>query len=80
MRVVFMGTPEFSLAPLAASLMTGWVLLYGWAVLRNEVAETVPTFLWRVTRIGRGPDRSTERAHPDSDGPKSRLGREKRRG
>jgi len=41
-----------ALAPVAASLMTGWVLLYGWAVLRNEVAQTLPAFLWRVTQIG----------------------------
>ena len=32
--------------------MTLWVALYGWAVLRNEVAETVPTFLWKVFKIG----------------------------
>jgi type IV secretion system protein VirB6 len=26
--------------------------LYGWAVLRNEVVETVPTFLWKVFKLG----------------------------
>lgn len=40
------------IAPLALSAMTIWVLLYGWAVLRSEVQETVPSFLWKVTKIG----------------------------
>jgi hypothetical protein len=26
--------------------------LYGWAVLRNEVSETLPTFMWKVFKIG----------------------------
>jgi len=41
-----------AIAPIALTAMTIWVLLYGWAVLRNEVSETVPTFLWKVTKIG----------------------------
>ena len=41
-----------AIAPIALSAMTLWVLIYGWAVLRNEVPETVPTFLWKVTKIG----------------------------
>ena len=41
-----------ALAPIALSALTLWVLIYGWAVLRNEVPETVPSFLWRVTKIG----------------------------
>jgi type IV secretion system protein VirB6 len=40
-----------ALTPLALTLMTLWILLYGWAVLRNEVSETVPAFLWKVTKI-----------------------------
>jgi type IV secretion system protein VirB6 len=40
------------IAPIALSAMTLWVGLYGWAVLRNEVQETVPTFLWKVFKIG----------------------------
>lgn len=40
------------IAPIALSAMTVWVALYGWAVLRNEVQETVPTFLWKVFKIG----------------------------
>ena len=40
------------IAPIALSAMTLWVLIYGWAVLRNEVSETVPTFLWKVTKVG----------------------------
>jgi type IV secretion system protein VirB6 len=41
-----------SITPLALSAMTLWVGLYGWAVLRREVAETVPVFLWKVFKIG----------------------------
>ncbi|MCV2354017.1 type IV secretion system protein [Paucibacter sp. B2R-40] len=41
-----------AIAPIALTAMTLWVLLYGWAVLRNEVSETVPNFLWKVTKIG----------------------------
>lgn len=41
-----------AIAPVALTAMTLWVLLYGWAVLRNEVPETVPTFLWKATKIG----------------------------
>ena len=41
-----------AIAPVALSAMTLWVALYGWAVLRNEVSETVPTFLWKVFKIG----------------------------
>jgi type IV secretion system protein VirB6 len=41
-----------ALAPIALSTLTVWVAFYGWAVLRNEVPETVPTFLWKVFKIG----------------------------
>lgn len=41
-----------AIAPIALTAMTIWVALYGWAVLRNEVSETVPTFLWKVFKIG----------------------------
>ena len=41
-----------AIAPVALTAMTLWVLLYGWAVLRNEVPETVPTFLWKVVKMG----------------------------
>jgi len=40
------------IAPIALTSMTLWVAFYGWAVLRNEVPETVPTFLWKVFKIG----------------------------
>jgi type IV secretion system protein VirB6 len=40
-----------AIAPIALTAMTIWVLLYGWAVLRNEVPETVPSFLWKVVKI-----------------------------
>ncbi len=39
------------IAPIALTTMTLWVTLYGWAVLRNEVSETVPVFLWKVFKI-----------------------------
>lgn len=39
------------IAPIALSALTIWVALNGWAVLRNEVPETVPTFLWKVFKI-----------------------------
>ena len=41
-----------AITPIALTAMTLWVGLYGWAVLRNEVQETVPTFLWKVFKIG----------------------------
>lgn len=41
-----------ALSPVVLTAMTLWVALYGWAVLRNEVPETVPTFLWKVFKIG----------------------------
>jgi type IV secretion system protein VirB6 len=41
-----------AIAPIALTAMTLWVALYGWAVLRNEVPETVPTFLWKVFKLG----------------------------
>ena len=41
-----------AIAPIALSAMTIWVALYGWAVLRNEVSETLPTFMWKVFKIG----------------------------
>ncbi len=41
-----------AIAPVALTAMTLWVGLYGWAVLRNEVSETAPNFLWKVVKIG----------------------------
>ena len=41
-----------AITPVALTAMTIWVALYGWAVLRNEVSETVPTFVWKVFKIG----------------------------
>ena len=41
-----------AITPLALTAMTIWVFLYGWSVLRNEVHESVPTFLWKMTKIG----------------------------
>ena len=41
-----------AITPIALTAMTLWITLYGWAVLRNEVSETVPTFVWKVVKIG----------------------------
>lgn len=41
-----------AIAPLALVAMTTWVLLYGWAILRNEVSETLPVFMWKAFKIG----------------------------
>lgn len=41
-----------AISPLALAAMTTWVLLYGWAILRNEVSETLPVFMWKVFKIG----------------------------
>jgi type IV secretion system protein VirB6 len=41
-----------AIAPIALTSMTLWIALYGWAVLRNEVSETLPTFMWKVFKIG----------------------------
>ncbi|HEY9105105.1 MAG TPA: type IV secretion system protein [Roseateles sp.] len=40
------------IAPVALTAMTLWVGLYGWAVVRHEVSETVPAFVWKVFKIG----------------------------
>jgi type IV secretion system protein VirB6 len=41
-----------AMAPLVLTVLTLWIALFGWAVLRNEVPETLPSFLWRATKIG----------------------------
>ena len=41
-----------AITPLVLTVMTLWTLLFGWAVLRNDVPETLHAFLWRVTKIG----------------------------
>jgi type IV secretion system protein VirB6 len=41
-----------AIAPVALTAMTLWIALYGWAVLRNEVSETLPAFVWKVFKIG----------------------------
>jgi type IV secretion system protein VirB6 len=40
-----------AIAPIALVGFTLWVLLYGWAVLRNQVSETVPDFAWKAVKI-----------------------------
>ncbi|MBI3345668.1 MAG: type IV secretion system protein [Burkholderiales bacterium] len=40
-----------AMAPIALTATTLWVALYGWAVLRNAVPETLPTFVWKVFKI-----------------------------
>lgn len=39
------------IAPIALSAMTLWIGFYGWALMRNEVSEAVPTFMWKVFKI-----------------------------
>jgi len=41
-----------AITPIALTAMTTWIALYGWAVMRNEVSETLPTFVWKVFKIG----------------------------
>lgn len=41
-----------AIAPLALSALTLWVLLYGWAVLRQDVSEPINTFVWKTFKIG----------------------------
>ncbi|MGS0754113.1 type IV secretion system protein [Roseateles sp. GG27B] len=41
-----------ALTPVALVAMTLWIMLYGWAVLRHEVSETVPLFVWKTFKIG----------------------------
>jgi len=40
-----------AITPIALTAMTIWVALYGWAILRNEVSETLPVFMWKVFKI-----------------------------
>jgi type IV secretion system protein VirB6 len=40
------------IAPIALTTMTLWIMLYGWAILRNETSETLPNFLWHAFKIG----------------------------
>lgn len=39
------------LAPVALAAFTLWIGLYGWAVLRSEVFETLPVFVWKVFKV-----------------------------
>ncbi|MEF7616925.1 type IV secretion system protein [Aquincola sp. MAHUQ-54] len=41
-----------AIAPIALTALTLWVGFYGWAVLRNEVSESLPVFMWKVFKIG----------------------------
>jgi type IV secretion system protein VirB6 len=41
-----------ALTPIALTVMTLWIILYGWAVVRNEVSETIPAFTWKIFKIG----------------------------
>jgi type IV secretion system protein VirB6 len=41
-----------AITPIALSAMTIWILAYGWAVLRNEVSDPLPSFTWKVFKIG----------------------------
>lgn len=50
--VSVVGTLMSGIAPVALSAMTLWVLLFGWAVLRGEVSDSIPVFVWKVVKIG----------------------------
>jgi type IV secretion system protein VirB6 len=50
--VKVIGTLMSALAPIALTAMTLWVLLFGWAVLRGAASDTVPSFVWKVFKIG----------------------------
>lgn len=39
------------LAPVALSALTMWVALYGWAVLRGEVSDSLGAFVWKASKI-----------------------------
>lgn len=41
-----------ALTPVALTVMTLWICLYGWAVVRNEVSETIPAFTCKIFKIG----------------------------
>jgi type IV secretion system protein VirB6 len=41
-----------AITPVALSCLTIWVVLYGWAVLRNEVPESLHAFAWKLFKIG----------------------------
>jgi len=41
-----------AIAPAALATMTLWIGLYGWAVLRHEVSESIPAFVWKLFKIG----------------------------
>ncbi len=41
-----------AIAPVALAATTLWVALYGWAVVRQEVQETVSNFVWKVFKLG----------------------------
>src|SRR5262245_21464896 len=40
-----------AITPIALTATTIWVVVYGWAVLRNEISETIPTFVWKVFKL-----------------------------
>lgn len=40
-----------ALAPVALTSFTLWFLLFGWSILRNEVNDTLPSFLWKAVKI-----------------------------
>jgi type IV secretion system protein VirB6 len=50
--VSVIGTLMNAITPVALTVMSLWVLLFGWAVLRGEASDTVPIFVWKVFKIG----------------------------
>ncbi|WP_232447252.1 type IV secretion system protein [Burkholderia ubonensis] len=40
-----------SLVPVVVTALTVWVMAYGFAVMRGEASESIPTFSWRAAKI-----------------------------
>lgn len=40
-----------ALVPIAGALLTLWIALYGFAVLRGEASEPVSTFAWKMVKV-----------------------------
>src|SRR5688572_26502338 len=40
-----------AIAPVALVALTIWIVMYGWALTRNEVSESVPTFVLKIFKI-----------------------------
>lgn len=41
-----------AIRPVVIAAMTLWVALYGWAILRGQIPESLPTFVWQCFKMG----------------------------